>query len=1343
MELYPGEISKLRDLVNRWIEFSDRELEATFSGARDTTTFLSIAQRLKAKGFEALPQEDRMNIITPQRVRFTLTGMHDIEQYCKDDTLEDKSYQAMIKDVPAPDSNLDLSEYGVRVKVRREIDVASSEAQIADMLSKWNVQKKAFRILRRWTFLGKGMRIDMSMVRSTPTNSKGEYIWQNTFRQKDITKAAATFEVEVELLRPEGVEAPTEHAETAVKQLVAGIGEVLRGIQKHPVLIRKSIANKALSGYKELTGVSVFRGNAPITMEKENMLKVPEKGVSNIRTGYNVTDKADGLRMMGYVDGQGELFMIDMSLNIYRTGLKKPDCRYSLVDGEYVTKDRDGNPLSQYLLFDIYYAPEKKDVTKESFAGESGSNAASEPTGRYAYLQDWVTRWNSGPGPAVVPGLGITQKNKIQVFAKTFLFAKEGDDSIFQACARILDTASLYYTDGLILTPNAAPLPQRPGSFEGQLKWKPSEDNTVDFLVLIDKDPDMQQVDMVSIGVKPETGENVRYKTMHLYVAADRNAAYQDPRGTVLFEQPLPDDEPSSGGKRTKSKVQPVLFNPKELPDTMANVTYRTVDEDYLTHEEFCSCENGDPILDRSIVECKYDGHAPPGWRWIPIRVRYDKTERYQRGEKGGIMNRDFSAESVWNSIHDPITLHMIRTGGERPSTDEIKEMSGEVAGVVRGDVAKVYYDRKAAKEDIQLIKGLREFHRLYIKEGLLLKTGLRGGNKTFVDLACGQGGDIQSWIRLDAKFCYGTDIAGFGIRDPQNGAYRRYLNAVMKKAGKYNDVPRMIFTIGSSGKRLATGEAGATKEESNIMRSLYGVVAPDGTIPPFVRKYGENQLRDGADCVACMFAIHYLFENEQTLAGIMQNISDSLKVGGLFVGCCFDGQRIFDALRGVDMGGSLVGKEGDAEIWRITKRYDAKDLIVEPASEGVGLGIDVEFISIGTTQREYLVPFKLLQNKMAEIGCDLMTPEECKAVGLKQSTATFDESFEMAEKDGKKFVMAKDVKRYSFFNRWFIFKRRRDGPLSGAEEDEDEATEAGRQALESAMERLEEREGLASTALAAPPAPSVKSAVVRADEEREVAIRTAVSSSTAKPSSEVPKASATVSAAVAKEAAAAAAAPAKLLLFAHDTDKTKDLLGMKKKDAKGKDVADKYAVRWLAPIAPFPITDLESKVIYPSMEHYLAAMKVKLAGKNPELAVSLFAQEGTIHQAFLNERAKKKVSEDEDQALLKEERQRVLKESESNYLLKNYKVNVVDSIWLDIRDKVLADAVKQRWETDKRFQDVVNTAKQQGYYLLHYGGPAGGSWLGGKKAVGGAIEGGNELGKAIMRAAGFRNVPL
>jgi hypothetical protein len=109
--------------------------------------------------------------------------------------------------------------------------------------------------------------------------------------------------------------------------------------------------------------------------------------------------------------------------------------------------------------------------------------------------------------------------------------------------------------------------------------------------------------------------------------------------------------------------------------------------------------------------------------------------------------------------------------------------------------------------------------------------------------------------------------VAGNGIRDSQTGAYRRYLNAVMRYGG-YDQVPRMIFTICSSAKRISTGEAGATPEESNMMRALYGVVEPDGPVPEFVRKYGMNRLRQGADCVTCMFAIHYFFESDAILSG-------------------------------------------------------------------------------------------------------------------------------------------------------------------------------------------------------------------------------------------------------------------------------------------------------------------------------------------------------------------------------------------------------------------------------------------------------------------------------------------
>ena len=52
MELRSSEIARLTTLIDEWSVHDDRELEATFKGASDTTTFLNVAQRLKSKGYE-------------------------------------------------------------------------------------------------------------------------------------------------------------------------------------------------------------------------------------------------------------------------------------------------------------------------------------------------------------------------------------------------------------------------------------------------------------------------------------------------------------------------------------------------------------------------------------------------------------------------------------------------------------------------------------------------------------------------------------------------------------------------------------------------------------------------------------------------------------------------------------------------------------------------------------------------------------------------------------------------------------------------------------------------------------------------------------------------------------------------------------------------------------------------------------------------------------------------------------------------------------------------------------------------------------------------------------------
>jgi predicted NAD-dependent protein-ADP-ribosyltransferase YbiA (DUF1768 family) len=1318
MELYPAEVTSLRKMVEEWVVHDNRELEASFKNAGYATAFLAVAKRLQSKGLTALPQEDRLNIVTPEHLRFTLTGMGTIEAYCRDNVLEGKPYEVMVKDRAGVESNLDLDEYDTRVKVRREIPLTAEDATVQEMLKNWDSQRKAFRLIRRWTYLDEkgGIRYDLSMVRSTTTDDRGRPQWQNTFAQVSINRRPIQYEVEVELLRPEEVgkdpEAIKAVTDAAVKNLIRGIGEVLRGIQKNSFLIRKTVAFKALEGYKALTKTDRFRGVAPVPLKRVHMKKIKEDKTPNIRDGYNVTDKADGLRMMGYVDSRGELFMIDMSFTVYRTGLVRKGCSQSLVDGEFVTQDKDGNAIQQFLLFDIYIAPEGVDVSVKPFAGEGG---------RHKALQEWGTRWNEGDGPTTIPGAGVSEKNKILVAVKNFIFANKGDASIFVACARVLDAAKLYHTDGLILTPNEEPIPNQPGiGWKSQFKWKPSDENTVDFLVQIEKDVDTKK-DKINTGVRPGTGESIQYKTLRLYVGSSLDPAFQDPRGTVLFEQKLPGAGGPQRGKRREYK--PVLFNPKELPDTMANQSLMEI-HTTVDGEDVIQCENEDPIDDNTIVEMRYDVNSEAGYRWIPIRVRWDKTERFQKGIVGRTLNSEETAEDTWDSIHDPITLHMIRTGSDQPSPTELASIGRVGAGVGADTVSKVYYDRSGPKKDLMMIRGLRDFHRVYVKEGILLRAGLAGGGKSMVDLACGQGGDLWSWVRYQADFVYGTDIAGEGIRDPEGGAYRRYLNAVMKYGG-YDKVAKMIFTIGSSAKVLATGEAGATPEEANIMRTVYGHLAADGPVPRFVEKYGNGVLRNGANCVAIMFAIHYFFETEATLANIVRNISDSLAIGGLFIGCCFDGQRVFDELRKIPTGGSLVGQEKGQEIWKITKRYSAEDLTTGP--ESLGLGIDVEFISIGTEQREYLVPFELLKAKMAEIGCDLLTSNECKELGLNASTETFDQTHHWATKKGEKFPMSPAVRQYSFFNRWFIFKRRRGGML--AEVVEEAATAAALGSVDMAV-----------SAAAAPVGNATVNKRKNTLAEQAVAAR---NNALAAAAAAVPATQKPGEAQAAPLPTIPVAAPgqkkkyslAELFQFYVDASQVDKLK-----------IGDNDAARWLSPISPFPIKDPQTNVEYPSLEHYLAAMKYKMATNKPELAEGIFSQTGTIHQEAIRQEAAetgqgtRALTAERANELLKTERKKVLEESDPGTKgMKKYKATFDAGKWLSVKDEVLEEGLRQRWTKDARFRRIVEAAKAKGLILLYYTGTGSGSDLGGKRLADGTIDGDNKVGKIIMKLAGYR----
>lgn len=82
MELFSAEVAKLKALATEWHQHPETELEGCFGirGQVDAQTFLRVASRLRSKGYEAIPQQDRLTVSLPDQLRFTLVGFSVIQQ---------------------------------------------------------------------------------------------------------------------------------------------------------------------------------------------------------------------------------------------------------------------------------------------------------------------------------------------------------------------------------------------------------------------------------------------------------------------------------------------------------------------------------------------------------------------------------------------------------------------------------------------------------------------------------------------------------------------------------------------------------------------------------------------------------------------------------------------------------------------------------------------------------------------------------------------------------------------------------------------------------------------------------------------------------------------------------------------------------------------------------------------------------------------------------------------------------------------------------------------------------------------------------------------------------------
>lgn len=1295
MDLRRTDVDALNKLGSLWKTTPGAEFEAMLTGL-DLTGWQDVIQYLRSLGMREAPQIVKLNICLSNDIRLTLEGAGVIQAYCRDNRIGDKPFVAMLKETIADAEPVTLGSYSAKAKLKREIPLANDDIRVKEALQRWDQLGKHFRNIQRFEFVAPGgvpLRFDVSIVRENAGRPA------RTFQEARVTTQPPRYEVEVELT---GVRASTA-PEKAASLILRGLSWLLQGRQRSFVLVSAQATDYVLGSLGRIFGGSSsgsgsgrnrnggrggpfrYPGPQPATLERRNLVDAGEPGIPNLRSmpgGYNVTDKADGLRCLLFVADNGRIFLVDGGGRVYATGKQvDPSAAAGLVlDGEWIRRDRKGAVVSHYYAFDILAAKGgDTSITGQPFmvAGAMFGSAAATST-RQSVMATYVGIL----GSAAQMIRGVPSTDNLQIGMKTFRACAPGND-IFQkgAAATLEDAKSApYNTDGLIFTPNTAALPLGRGTWYEQLKWKPPHDNTIDFLVLVEKERDAKgaplAADAIGTKYREDSGQTVRYKTLRLFVGSNRDGAFSDPRSTVLAaEAALP-------RSLDEGEWREVEFKPVDPRDRMASICYVAMGEGAgdpaastaaataldSNSDLIKTTRTGDTIQSDMIVEMAYHPERAPGWRWEPIRVRHDKTERWlaqQAGSagsrKGGTMNADWVANSIWNTIHNPVTEDAVRTGRV--------EHCGSVAPVVIG----IAGGSNSRRSDLVKAQCLKNFHD-YVKR-LLLKRLLVPGS-TVCDLAMGTGEDLGKWITAPVSFLLGCDVQAAALNDKDDGAYRRLLNKMVELGGR-DRVPPMMFAQADMARILKDGSAGATAEDSDMLRQILGPTGP---------------LATGADITTCLFALPYVFRDENTVAGFLTNLADTVKVGGYFVGCCADGDAVAKLLAGDE---PAIGNDGRSETWLLTKRYGSGiGASVPPSAAGLGLAVEMDIIAGGTTHTEYLVSWPYLQARVTECGFDLLTPEELTTLGLPASSQMFRDTWLSAEASGDVFAMTDSLKRLSFLNRWFVFKRRSDRR----------------------------------------PAPPSASAAVEPIGLTEARVPTA--------------SEAAVMAAVAPAAAPAAA----LSAIPEGTEVVSDVIELEALEENkqylinsathapdlrlGPELSD--WPRYMSLGTQIPIEDLADPTVqYPSIEAAIASAKYQVATDKPDVGPQLFSLKGTIHQTFEKERAALVAAGAPPEALAKsvDDEMATVRIRSGKAKMKGFKATWNQAAWEapEGRDTIYPAYLAARFAVDARFRAMIQAILAKGGELLFVNG-VDPSYLGVGVRIDGSISGGeNRVGKWMM----------
>ena len=933
---------------------------------------------------------------TSENITMSIYGIANIIQYCASNTYNKNKTKWQKKTTSTNENIEDLFDHDMTISIENNQNAAE--------IDEWETKKKQFIMTKEFKYT----KNNVSYVASIYKTSNDLFY---SLKQSKVLKSVQVYGFKMIYTKEDIKTKITDN--NIIQHIVHG----LQAIVMSSMLLSKPQQKVILTDYYDLVknhievrkygniepGIPLITPK-PITLERINMLDPSKYGAVSILSSYTVTEKADGERILLYVNSVGRAYTINNTYKIEDTGLTVSQAGYnSIIDGEYIMCNNriDNVKKNLFAAFDIYFIG-GKNITEYPLIGNKESDNS-----RYKSLTNFAK-------------LVKENKDSIEFIVKKHRYS----DDILKDSDDILSNKHQfpYEVDGLIFTPaklalysyytNKTAKITDNVKWDRVFKWKPDDQNTIDFLVTF-KQNNLKK-------------DNQNFKVCNLYVGYNMSQN-RDIDITLGLKLRYDNKFYQNDNKKRKTYIRS-LFNPSDFYEYgIDNAIIK------INSRGEVRAENNDLIETESIVEFRYinDKSIPVKERWKPIRVREDKTRLLRSNKQPGnsmaivskTANDHSVAQNIWRSIHNPVTDAMIR--GKEPvfGSDAFDSSNSKLL-----DSDDSYYSREIPRN--HLFSGaMIFFHNHGIKKALY---DMPKKKKTLLELACGEGSDMNRWISSGYDFILGIDYDRNGIYNPRSGIYNRM---IMKKKENYRNnknegirerLPDMAFAVGDCSFNIKNGEAAAKmpNPDKDSERLLKMVLNPG--------RSNEIHLKDiigkganGFNAIACMFAIHYFFKSEETLDGFFKNVSDNIAKDGMFFCTFMNGDLVQQAIANHD-GDMIEGRKNETDndkgvpIWAIIRRYDRDNESV------YGKKIDVFIENTQKLITEYLVSTNTLIQKAEQFGLKLHKTERFEETFNKLKKEVPDSSSEYTKLHEEILKLDQDdvLKKFSFLNQWMIFTR-------------------------------------------------------------------------------------------------------------------------------------------------------------------------------------------------------------------------------------------------------------------------------------------------------------------------------